>query len=74
MVPPRTLARIAGLLYLVVAVGGLFAITVNNGIAEAGDPAATADNLRASATLYRLSIVGNLVAGTFWLFTAMALY
>lgn len=74
MPPPRTLARIAGALYLLVAVGGGFAIFVNSAIVESGDAAATADNIRASATLFRLGLLSNLVAGTLWLLTAMALY
>jgi Domain of unknown function (DUF4386) len=74
MLAPKTLARIAGALYLIVAVGGGFALSVNSAIVESGDAAATADNIRASATLFRLSFVSNLVAGTVWLLTAMALY
>jgi Domain of unknown function (DUF4386) len=71
---PKRLARIAGLLYLIVALLGGFAISVNYAIAESGNAAATADSIRASAPLFRLSLVSNLVAGTFWLLTAMALY
>jgi Domain of unknown function (DUF4386) len=38
------------------------------------DAAATADNIRASATLFRVGFVGDLVAATCWLLLAMALY
>lgn len=74
MLAPKTLARIAGLLYLIVAAGGVFAISVFGRVAESGDAGTLADNIRASAWLFRLSIVINLVAGVFWLLTAMALY
>jgi uncharacterized protein DUF4386 len=71
----RTLARIAGFLYLVVAVGGLFAeLVVRSSIVEPGNAAATADNIRASATLFRVGFIADLVQATFFLFTAMALY
>ena len=75
MIAPRTLARTAGALYLVVAVAGIFAhFYVRAGLVESGDAAATADNLRASAGLFRVGVASDLVANTFFLFTAMALY
>jgi hypothetical protein len=43
-------------------------------IVRSGDAAATADNLRASATLFRAGFVGDIVAATCWLLLAMALY
>jgi Domain of unknown function (DUF4386) len=71
----RTLARVAGSLYLVVAVGGGFAeLFVRSSIVEPGNAAATADNIRASATLFRAGFVADLVQATFFLFTATALY
>jgi hypothetical protein len=71
----RRLARIAGSLYLVVAVFGAFAeLIVRDGIVEAGNAAATADNIRGSATLFRVGFAADLVQATFFLFTAMALY
>jgi hypothetical protein len=75
MISQRTLARIAGSLYLVVAVGGGFAeLLVRSSIVEPGNAAATADNIRASATLFRAGFVADLVQATFFLLTAMALY
>jgi hypothetical protein len=70
----RNTARIAGLLYLVVAVGGAFGLAVRGRIVKAGDAAATADNIRASAGLFRAGLLSNLVASVFLVFTAMALY
>jgi hypothetical protein len=43
-------------------------------VVKPGDPARTADNIRASATLFRVGFVSNLVAATCWLLTAMVLY
>jgi len=75
MTSERTLARIAGSLYLVVAVGGGFAeLVVRSSLVEPGNAAATADNIRASATLFRAGFVADLVQATCFLFTAMALY
>jgi Domain of unknown function (DUF4386) len=75
MTSARTLARIAGSLYLVVAVGGGFAeLVVRSSIVEPGNAAATADNIRAAATLFRAGFIADLVQATFFLLTAMALY
>ena len=68
MTEPRTLARTAGLLYLVVAGGGILTLLVSPG------RSATADQLRAGATLFRIGLVSSLIAGICWLGTAMALY
>lgn len=75
MTAEKPLARIAGVLYLIVAVCGSFAeLYVRSGIVVPGDAAATADNIRASATLFRFGFVADLVQATCFLLTAMALY
>ena len=75
MTSPKTLARIAGSLYLVVAVlGGFAELYVRSSIVVAGDAAGTADDIRGSATLFRVGFVSDLVQATFFLLTAMALY
>jgi hypothetical protein len=74
MLPPRTLARIAGPLYLLLIVAAAFALSVRSAIVEPDAAAATADNIRASATLFRVSFVVDLVANLVYLLTAMALY
>jgi len=74
MTTPKTFARATGLLYLIVAAGGLFAITVRNRIVEPGNAAATADNIRASAGLFRAGFFSELVASVLFLATVMALY
>ncbi len=73
-VSKQMLARIAGLLYLALAVCSFFGIWVSSRIVESGDAAATADNIRASTTLFRVGLMVELVGAVAFLFTAMALY
>jgi hypothetical protein len=71
----KRLARIAGSLYLVVAVlGGFAELYVRARTVVPGDASATAENIRGSATLFRFGFASDLVQATFFLFTAMALY
>jgi hypothetical protein len=71
----KRLARIAGSLYLGVAVlGGFAELYVRDRIVELGHPLATAENIRGSATLFRTGFVADLVQATLFLLTAMALY
>ncbi|MEV2277418.1 DUF4386 domain-containing protein [Nocardiopsis sp. NPDC049922] len=71
---PKKLARVAGFLYLLVAVFTIFAGVVNTRVAESGEAGATADAIAASATLYRVGLVSEMVGATAFLMTAMALY
>lgn len=72
---PRTLARIAGLLYLVVGILGAFAFAaVYSRMYVAGDAAATAGNLIANAGLVRLGVAADLIQVVFWLFLSMTLF
>src|SRR5437660_12850190 len=73
MSSPKTLARIAGLLYLGTSVPFVFAVQVRSRIIEPSDAAATAHNIRASATLFRVALVADLVSGAGFLVTALAL-
>jgi hypothetical protein len=74
MTSQKTLARIAGLLYLISSVCFVFAESVRSRIIKPGDSAATVDNIRASVTLFRVGFMIDLVSGAIFLFTAMALY
>ena len=75
MIPSKRQARTAGLWYLTVAIGALFAqFFVRQGIYVPGDATATADNIVANSTLFRLGFVADLVAATACLLAAMALY
>ena len=74
MTSAKTLARIAGLLYLGTSVPFVFAVQVRSRIIEPGDAAATVHNIRASATLFRVGLVADLVSWAGFLVTALALY
>jgi hypothetical protein len=68
-------ARIAGLLYLVVAVFAAFAFNFATGtVYVPGDAAATAQSVLENAGLVRAGVVADLIQATAWLFTAMAFY
>ncbi|GGM67171.1 DUF4386 domain-containing protein [Micromonospora sonchi] len=71
---PQRLARIAGLLYLIMAICGAFAEIVRATVYEPGDAATTAKNVAIHAGLVRASVVADLVAVPIGLLTAMALY
>ena len=59
---PQIYARIAGLLYLVIIVLGLFGeVIVRGSLVVSGDAAATAHNISASIFLWRAGIVGDLL-------------
>ena len=59
---PRHLARIAGGLYLIIIVGGFFAIGyVPAAIVVPGDAAATAHNILAHELLYRLGLAAHII-------------
>ena len=72
---PKRLARIAGVLYLLVGIfGGFSQGFVYPKIYAAGDAAATAGNLVANSGLVRMGVVADLVQATIWVFLALALY
>lgn len=59
---PVTLARITGVLYLVIIVLGLFSeLVVRGGAIVPGDPAATAGNILASEGLFRVGFAADVV-------------
>jgi Domain of unknown function (DUF4386) len=72
---PKTLARIAGVLYLIVAVTvGYAEAYVRSLIGSSGDAATTADNVRTFAMQLRSAFVVDLVQAIFFLLTTIALY
>jgi len=67
--------RRAGLLYLALAATGAFgSFYAPLAVMVAGDPAATADRVRASEALVRLGIASELTSATLFIFVALALY
>lgn len=72
---PKSLARLAGVLYLAVGIfGGFSEGFVDPKVYSAGNAAATTANVLANTGLVRLSVVAHLLDGTFFIFTALALY
>ena len=75
MSSPKRLARISGLLYLIVGVFGGFAIAyVTATVYVPGDAATTAGNVVANAGLVRLGVIADLLQATVFVFLAMTLY
>jgi Domain of unknown function (DUF4386) len=72
---PKRVARIAGVLYLLVGIFGGFAQGfVYPKIYVAGDAVATAANLIANSGLVRLGVVADFFDNTIWVFLALVLY
>jgi Domain of unknown function (DUF4386) len=71
----KRLARIAGLLYLIVGIFGGFAIAyVTARVYVPGDAATTAANVLANSGLLRIGVVADLLQATVLVFLAMTLY
>ena len=58
---PQAYARICGLLYLYIIVAGIFAESVRSKLIVSADAAATARNILANETLFRLAFSGELL-------------
>lgn len=71
----KKIARIAGLLYLLMGITGAFGMLyVPSVMIAQGDAATTAANLMAGETLFRVGIVGQLLCQLFFIFLVLALY
>ena len=71
----KNLARLAGFLYLLIIVFGIFAqLVVREGLIVPGDAAATADNILASESLYRLGFMSDLFMMTSYLLLGYTFY
>ena len=71
---PQPLARIAGLLYLIGGLTGVFGILYGPSLVVPGDAAATARRILASESLFRLSIASALLDQLIFIFVVLALY
>jgi len=72
---PLRLARTAGVFYVVTILGGLFAeIGVRGRLIVPNDAAATAQNILASETLFRLGFAADLVGGAAYVVVTLLLY
>lgn len=75
MISKKRLARVAGLLYLILGVcGGFSQLYVRSGVHVPDDAAATAANISASAGLFRLAFASDIVNITCFLLMALTLY
>ncbi|NNV54106.1 DUF4386 domain-containing protein [Limnovirga soli] len=75
MISNKNLARIAGLLYLIVIATGLFAeVFVRQAFNVSGDALKTANNIQSSETLFRLGIVADIVNFIFGLPCVLIIY
>ncbi|MEN9458321.1 MAG: hypothetical protein RL135_899, partial [Bacteroidota bacterium] len=60
MISNKNVARIAGLLYLIVILTGLFAeVFVRQTFKDSGDALATAKNIQSAEMLFRLGVVAD---------------
>jgi len=67
-------ARVAGLLYLTLLTAPLRLIYIPNKLFVTGNATATANNIAAHQTLFRLGILSDLLTGTMAIFLTLALY
>ena len=59
---PQAYARLAGILYLFIIVAGFFAeVSVRSKLIVSGDPAATATNIMAHESLFRVGGAGEIL-------------
>nr|MDT0656762.1 DUF4386 domain-containing protein [Micromonospora sp. DSM 115978] len=72
---PKALARTAGVLYLILALLAVYAeVVVRGAIHRGGDAAATADNIVAHATTFRLGLVADIAMATVFVFVGIAFH
>jgi Domain of unknown function (DUF4386) len=67
-------SRALGGLWLLVIVTGTFTFLAASSVIADGDAAATAANIRASETMFRLGVAANLMAGVFYLGVTVLLH
>lgn len=71
---PRFKARMAGGLWLMVIVVSMFAFVIRSPLIVRGDAAATATNILASESLFRLGFAADLIAGVCYMGVTVLLY
>jgi Domain of unknown function (DUF4386) len=68
-------ARVAGFLYIVASVVGVVRLLyIPTALFVSGNAAATANNIAAHESLFRLGIVSGLLSSALWIFVPLALY
>lgn len=72
---PQKNARLAGFLYLIQAILGIFSLLyVSSKLIVSGDVTTTIQNIKASESLFRLGIVSNILVPTIGIFYVLVLY
>src|SRR5215216_4897322 len=74
MTSPRLKARMAGALWLIVIAAGASAVAIRSSLIVRVDAAATAANILASESLFRLAFVGDLIGGACYMGVTVILY
>lgn len=72
--PNRNLARVAGVLYLIMIVCGMAAQVIRGSLIVPGNGVATASNIMTSGSLFRVAFISDLIMATVFLLFAWALY
>src|SRR3990172_11633891 len=68
-------ARVAGFLYLLLAITAPFGLLyVPSTLIVPGDATATADRIQASESLFRVGLASRLISATIFIFVVLALY
>ena len=67
-------ARVAGFFYLLLSIAALRLVYIPSTLFVNGNATATASNIAAHETLFRLGIVSDLFCGTILIFLTLALY
>ena len=72
---PKKTARLAGLLYLIWTITGLYSLFyVPSRIMVRGDTVTTANNILAHEFLFRTFIINDLISNAIWVFLVLVLY
>ena len=72
---PKKTARVAGLLYLLIAIFGIFSMLYGpESLIVIGDAGATAKNIEAYKTMYRFAFMGDLLGQVIFIFLVLLLY
>ena len=75
MYPLKKTARLAGLLYLIWVITGIYGIMyVPSQTIVRGDAAATANKMLANEFLFRTGIMNSIISATIWVFIVLTLY
>lgn len=70
----NVLARLAGFLYLLLAITGTFPFIIEEQLVKYGDPQTTAANILSSQSLFITSIVSELLMASIWILIGITLY